>query len=39
MITFVVNGKGDIVYKHVGPLTSDALEAKLIPAIRAAQAR
>ena len=36
--TFVVNGKGEIVYKHVGPLTAESLESKLIPAIRAAQA-
>jgi cytochrome c biogenesis protein CcmG, thiol:disulfide interchange protein DsbE len=37
--TFVVNGKGEIVYKHVGPITPQALEIKIIPAIRAAQAR
>jgi cytochrome c biogenesis protein CcmG/thiol:disulfide interchange protein DsbE len=37
--TFVVNGRGEIVYKHVGPITPEALEAKIIPAIRAAQAR
>jgi cytochrome c biogenesis protein CcmG/thiol:disulfide interchange protein DsbE len=37
--TFVVNGKGEIVYKHVGPITADSLEKKLLPAIRAAQAR
>jgi cytochrome c biogenesis protein CcmG, thiol:disulfide interchange protein DsbE len=36
--TFVVNGKGEIVYKHVGPLTAESLESKLLPAIRAAQA-
>ena len=35
--TFVVNGKGQIVYKHVGPITPEALEAKIIPVIRAAQ--
>ena len=28
-----------IVYKHVGPITSEALEARIIPAIRAARAR
>jgi cytochrome c biogenesis protein CcmG/thiol:disulfide interchange protein DsbE len=37
--TFIVNGKGKIAYKHVGPITPEALEAKIIPAIRAAQAR
>ena len=37
--TFIVNGKGEIVYKHVGPISAASLEAKIIPAIRAAQAR
>jgi cytochrome c biogenesis protein CcmG/thiol:disulfide interchange protein DsbE len=37
--TFVVNGRGEIVYKHVGPITPEALEAKIIPVIRAAQVR
>ena len=37
--TFVVNGRGEIVYKHVGPITPEALEAKIIPVIRATQAR
>ena len=36
--TFVVNGKGEIVYKHVGPITAESLEGKLMPAIKAAQA-
>ena len=35
--TFVVNGKGRIVYKHVGPITAETLETKIIPAIRAAE--
>ena len=35
--TFVVNGKGEIVYKHVGPITPATLEAAILPAIRAAQ--
>jgi cytochrome c biogenesis protein CcmG, thiol:disulfide interchange protein DsbE len=35
--TFIVNGTGRIVYKHVGPITPEALEARIIPAIRAAQ--
>jgi cytochrome c biogenesis protein CcmG, thiol:disulfide interchange protein DsbE len=36
--TFVINGKGEIVYKHVGPLSADSLETKVLPAIRAAGA-
>ena len=35
--TFVVDGKGRIVYKHVGPITPETLETKIIPAIRAAE--
>jgi cytochrome c biogenesis protein CcmG/thiol:disulfide interchange protein DsbE len=35
--TFVVDGKGRIAYKHVGPLTAESLEKKLIPAIAAAR--
>ena len=35
--TFVVNGRGEIVYKHVGPITPEALESRIMPAIRAAQ--
>ena len=34
--TFVINGKGEIVYKHTGPISAESLEKKLIPAIRAA---
>lgn len=34
--TFVVDGDGRIVYKHVGPISIQALEAKVIPAIEAA---
>lgn len=37
--TFVVDGNGVIVYKHTGPISPAALETKLIPAIRAAEAR
>lgn len=36
--TFVVNGQGMIVYKHVGPLSAQSLETKLVPAIVAARA-
>jgi len=35
--TFVVDGSGRIVYKHVGPISIEALEAKVIPAIEAAR--
>jgi cytochrome c biogenesis protein CcmG/thiol:disulfide interchange protein DsbE len=35
--TFVVDGSGKIVYKHVGPITAETLETKVLPAIRAAQ--
>jgi cytochrome c biogenesis protein CcmG, thiol:disulfide interchange protein DsbE len=34
--TFVVDGKGVIVYKQVGPITAEALQTRLIPAIRSA---
>ena len=37
--TFIVDGKGQIAYRHVGPITAEALEAKIIPAIRAAERR
>ncbi|HVX35921.1 MAG TPA: DsbE family thiol:disulfide interchange protein [Hyphomicrobium sp.] len=36
--TFVVNGKGQIVYKHVGPISDDSLTKKLLPAIEKARA-
>ncbi len=31
--TFIVNGRGEIVYKHVGPITAESLEKKLLPVI------
>lgn len=34
--TFVIDGDGVIVFKHVGPIQRDVLENKLWPAIRAA---
>ena len=37
--TFVIDGKGRIAYKHIGPISAETLEAKIIPAIRAAQGR
>jgi cytochrome c biogenesis protein CcmG/thiol:disulfide interchange protein DsbE len=35
--TFVINGKGEIVFKHVGAVTPESLAGKLIPAIEAAR--
>ncbi|MGI9520032.1 MAG: DsbE family thiol:disulfide interchange protein [Hyphomicrobiaceae bacterium] len=35
--TFVVDARGRIVYKHVGPMSIDDLERLILPAIRAAQ--
>jgi cytochrome c biogenesis protein CcmG/thiol:disulfide interchange protein DsbE len=34
--TFIVDGRGVIVYKHVGPLSPESIEKKIIPAIAAA---
>lgn len=36
--TFIVNGRGDIVYKYVGPLTPNVVDKILLPVIRQAQA-
>lgn len=35
--TFVVDGKGRIAYKHVGPLTPQSITERVLPAVRAAQ--
>ncbi len=35
--TFVINGRGEIVYKHVGPISAESLAQRLIPAIEAAR--
>lgn len=35
--TFVVDGNGRIVYKHVGPISVEALQSKVIPAIESAR--
>jgi cytochrome c biogenesis protein CcmG/thiol:disulfide interchange protein DsbE len=35
--SFVINGHGEIIYKHVGALTAEALERVIIPVIRAAE--
>ena len=37
--TFIVSGKGEIVYKHIGPISAATLESKIIPMVRAAAAR
>lgn len=37
--TFIIDGEGRIVWKHVGPITKEALELQIMPAIRAAQAK
>lgn len=34
--TYVVDGRGLIVYKHVGPLTPEALETEILPALKQA---
>ena len=36
--TFVLNGKGEIVFKHVGPISPESMQTKLIPAIARAAA-
>ena len=35
--TFVVDAKGIITFKHVGPMSADDIEKSLLPAIRAAR--
>lgn len=35
--TFIVNGQGEIVYKHIGPITPELMQTKLIPAIEKAR--
>lgn len=37
--TFIVNGKGEIVYKHIGPISAATLDSKIIPMVRAAATR
>lgn len=36
--TFVVDGKGRIAYKHVGPISAESLERQMIPEIEKARA-
>ena len=35
--TFIVDGKGVILFKHVGPISPDSLEKTILPAIEAAK--
>lgn len=35
--TFIVNGKGEIVYKQVGPISPEIMQNKILPAIAAAK--
>jgi cytochrome c biogenesis protein CcmG, thiol:disulfide interchange protein DsbE len=36
--TFIVNGRGEVIYKHVGPITAESLTTKLLPIIEKAKA-
>ena len=36
--TFVVDGKGRIIYKHIGPITPETLQRIVLPAIEKAKA-
>ncbi|MGQ0455875.1 MAG: DsbE family thiol:disulfide interchange protein [Hyphomicrobium sp.] len=35
--TFVIGPKGEIAYKHVGPMTAESIKAKVLPAIEKAK--
>lgn len=35
--TFIIDANGVIVYKHVGPITRDALKRKILPKLREAE--
>ena len=35
--TFILNGRGQIIYKHIGPIQPSDLETKIYPAIEAAK--
>lgn len=35
--TFVIDGQGRIVYKHIGPLSPQSIESKILPAIEKAK--
>jgi cytochrome c biogenesis protein CcmG/thiol:disulfide interchange protein DsbE len=36
--TYVLNGKGEIVFKHVGPISPESMQTKMMPAIARAKA-
>lgn len=36
--TFVIDGRGRIAYKHIGPLSQDSIEQRLMPAVEKARA-
>ncbi len=36
--TFVIDGQGRIVYKHIGPIQGSDIERKILPAIEKARA-
>jgi cytochrome c biogenesis protein CcmG/thiol:disulfide interchange protein DsbE len=36
--TFVLNGRGEIVFKHVGPISPESMDKRLMPAVARAQA-
>jgi cytochrome c biogenesis protein CcmG/thiol:disulfide interchange protein DsbE len=36
--TFIVNGRGEIAFKHVGPVTPESMQTKLLPALERAKA-
>jgi cytochrome c biogenesis protein CcmG/thiol:disulfide interchange protein DsbE len=35
--SFVIDGRGTIVYKHVGPITAETLDKRILPAIERAR--
>jgi cytochrome c biogenesis protein CcmG/thiol:disulfide interchange protein DsbE len=34
--TYIVDGKGHIAYKHVGPLTPEVVDTEILPLLRTA---
>ena len=37
--TYVIGGDGKIAFRHVGPLTEDAIKDKLLPLVQPAGAK
>jgi cytochrome c biogenesis protein CcmG/thiol:disulfide interchange protein DsbE len=35
--TFIVDAKGTVVFKHIGPISPEALEQKVLPALQKAR--